>query len=118
MIIFWTNESRNRLKDIYDYFSLNVSEKTAKKLINDIIEYSEKLASSPGIGPKEILLNSRTHNYQYLLFGNYKFIYWIKMNVLQEIWLLMLVKFLFKMDLQDTFHLLQKLNSLYIIKNH
>ena len=39
MRIFWTNESRNRLKDIYDYFSLNVSEKTAKKLINDIIEY-------------------------------------------------------------------------------
>jgi plasmid stabilization system protein ParE len=57
MIIFWTNESRNRLKDIYDYFSLNVSEKTAKKLINDIIEYSEILASNPGIGPKEILLN-------------------------------------------------------------
>jgi len=81
MIIFWTNESRNRLKDIYDYFSLNVSEKIAKKLINDIIEYSEVLASNPGIGPKEILLNSRTHNYQYLLFGNYKIIYWINMNV-------------------------------------
>jgi plasmid stabilization system protein ParE len=81
MRIFWTNESRNRLKDIYDYFSLNVSEKTAKKLINDIIGYSEILASSPGIGQKENLLNSRTNNYQYLLFGNYKIIYWIKMNV-------------------------------------
>ena len=81
MRIFWTNESRNRLKDIYDYFSLNVSEKTAKKLINDIIEYSEILASSPGIGQKENLLNSRTNNYRYLLFGNYKIIYWIKMNV-------------------------------------
>ena len=81
MRIFWTNESRNRLKDIYDYFSLNVSEKTAKKLINDIIGYSEILASSPGIGQKENLLNSRTNNYQYLLLGNYKIIYWIKMNV-------------------------------------
>jgi hypothetical protein len=50
-------------------------------LINDIIAYSEILASSPGIGQKENLLNSRTHNYQYLLFGNYKIIYWIKMNV-------------------------------------
>ena len=40
------------------------------------------------------------------------------MKVLQEIWLLILVKFLFKMDLKVTFHLLQKLNSLNIIKNH
>lgn len=49
--------------------------------MNDIIEYTEILASNSGIGQKEILLNSTTHNYQYLLFGNYKIIYWIEINV-------------------------------------
>ena len=52
----------------------------AQKLINEIIDKSIELEKNPLIGQKEILLSDRIQEFRYLVYKNYKIIYWVNLD--------------------------------------
>ena len=80
--IEWSDLSERQLKDIFDYYSIEVSPSFARKMINRIIDRVSILESNPFAGPKEELLNEYPEDYRYLVESNYKIIYWKKDNLI------------------------------------
>ncbi|MCK5776059.1 MAG: type II toxin-antitoxin system RelE/ParE family toxin [Bacteroidales bacterium] len=77
LTVYWTRFAENKLDDIYEYYETKTGTRIARKLISDIIDKTIGLNESPYIGQKETLLSSRPQNFRYLVFKNYKIIYWI-----------------------------------------
>lgn len=75
--IFWTDFAKNELKKIFDFYKDKASLKVATKLTSEIVQEALKLEQHPAIGQKEKLLKSRPQSFRYLVFKNYKIIYWI-----------------------------------------
>ncbi len=75
--VYWTQFAEDKLTDIFEYYNYNAGVKVAQNLVNGIIESSLKLSKSPFIGQKEELLIDSIQEYRYLVFKNYKIIYWI-----------------------------------------
>lgn len=75
--IFWTEFSQKELEKIYQYYHEKAGAKIAKKLINGIFAETLKLSKQPKIGQVEELLKNREEEFRYLVFKNYKVIYWI-----------------------------------------
>lgn len=73
--LIWSLYSRQSLREINIYYSKVASEKTSKKLIQGIIQKAETLKNAQLSGQKEILLESHTNDFRYLLFKNYKIIF-------------------------------------------
>ena len=80
LAVYWTRFAENKLDDIYDYYKSKASTKIARKLITGIIDKTIGLDKNPHIGQKEELLSDRSQNFRYLVFKNYKIIYWINQN--------------------------------------
>ena len=78
--IFWTDFSQKELEKIFEYYKENVGLKVALRLINGILDKSLKLKKQPKIGQIEELLKNRKEKFRYLIFKNYKIIYWINEN--------------------------------------
>ncbi|WP_394350177.1 type II toxin-antitoxin system RelE/ParE family toxin [Mucilaginibacter arboris] len=51
--------------------------RTAKNLVNGIIDATINLEQNPYIGQVEDLLSERIQEFRYLVFKNYKIIYWV-----------------------------------------
>jgi plasmid stabilization system protein ParE len=75
--IFWTDNARLQLEDIFKYYYENAGLKIAQKLKNQIYNRTNQLVTFPESGPRELLLSARRFNYRYLIEGNYKIIYLI-----------------------------------------
>ena len=82
IIIEWSELSERQLKDIYDYYSIEVSSRTGRRIIGAIIDRVSNLENNPSVGPKEELLSDYVEEFRYLIEGNYKIIYWKKENVI------------------------------------
>ncbi len=80
--IEWSELSERQLQDIFDYYSLEVSLKIARKIVNQIIDRVSILESNPLAGAKEELLSDYPEDYRYLVESNYKIIYWEKENLI------------------------------------
>ena len=80
--IEWSEQSERQLKDIFDYYSLEVSPRVAKKIVNRILDRVTILENNPSAGPKEELLSSHPEEFRYLVESNYKIIYWQKENLI------------------------------------
>lgn len=80
MKIIWTEFAIINLKEIYDYYVLNVSKKVADKIRSQIFISSNQLIKNINSGPVEDNLKSLNENYRYLVSGNYKLIYKIDGN--------------------------------------
>ena len=80
--IEWSELSERQLKDIFDYYSFEVSPRIARKIINRIIDSVSILESNPLAGPKEELLIDYPEDFRYLVENNYKIIYWKKENLI------------------------------------
>lgn len=78
--VFWTDNAKNQLEDIYDFYKLEASTNTARNLVRKIINRTISLETNPKIDPQEPLLSDREFDYRYLVEGNYKIIYWISDN--------------------------------------
>ena len=70
--IFWTDESKKWLKEIHDYIALD-SEKTAKRVIDEIVERTEILKLYPEIGQR--LERWENENIRMILYGHYRIVY-------------------------------------------
>lgn len=75
--VYWTQFAEDKLTDIFEYYNFNAGVKVAQKLVDGIINESLKLSKNPFIGQKEELLSDRVQEYRYLVYKNYKIIYWI-----------------------------------------
>ena len=77
LTVYWTQFAEDKLEDIFTYYSDKASLRIAQKLINEIIDKSIELEKNPLIGQKEILLADRIQEFRYLVYKNYKIIYWV-----------------------------------------
>lgn len=75
--LFWTDFSRNELRKIFEYYKERAGNRIAKKLVNGIHNETLKLSKQPRIGQTEELLKNRKQEFRYLVYKNYKVIYWI-----------------------------------------
>ena len=75
--VFWTAFAKNQLAEIYAYYKEKANSQVAKKIINGIISESKLLIFQPQLGQIEELLTAREENFRYLIYSNYKIIYWL-----------------------------------------
>lgn len=75
--VYWTQFSEDTLFEIYKYYNLNFGNTVAQNLVEGIIDESLKLSNNPFIGQREHLLIDRVQEFRYLIYKNYKIIYWI-----------------------------------------
>ena len=75
--IFWTDFSKKQLRKIFSFYHENVSLRVAQKLTIGIIEKTFILSTRPKVGQNEELLKDRKQEFRYIVFKNYKIIYWI-----------------------------------------
>ncbi len=75
--IFWTDFSKKQLRKIFSFYHENASLRVAQKLTIGIVEKTFILGTRPKVGQNEELLKERKQEFRYLVFKNYKIIYWI-----------------------------------------
>lgn len=75
--IFWTDFSQKELEKIYEYYREKTGTRIAKKLVNGIYNETLKLRRQPKIGQAEELLKNRKQEFRYLVYKNYKVVYWV-----------------------------------------
>lgn len=75
MKVYWTKFALNSLKEIYDYYKVNVSKSVADKIKNSLLLSTRQLETQPFSGTIEILLESVNEEHRFILKGNYKIIY-------------------------------------------
>ncbi|MDD3721580.1 MAG: type II toxin-antitoxin system RelE/ParE family toxin [Lutibacter sp.] len=80
LIVYWTQIAEDKLDDIFNYYKLKASLNIAQNLVNGIVEMTIDLNKTPQIGQREILLEDRFQEFRYLIYKNYKIIYWINEN--------------------------------------
>ena len=75
--LFWTDFSQKELEKIYEYYREKAGTRIAKNLVNGIYNEVLKLKIQPRIGQVEEFLKNRKQEFRYLVYKNYKVIYWI-----------------------------------------
>jgi plasmid stabilization system protein ParE len=75
--IYWTDFSKSELQNIFAYFKEKAGIRISRKLINGIIKETRRLSEHPLIGQHEELLSDRKEGFRYLVYRNYKIIYWV-----------------------------------------
>ncbi|MBI0401142.1 type II toxin-antitoxin system RelE/ParE family toxin [Cyclobacterium marinum] len=75
--LFWTDFSQKKLEKIYEYYREKAGVRVAKNLVNGIFNEVLKLKIQPKIGQEEEFLKNRKQEFRYLVYKNYKVIYWI-----------------------------------------
>ncbi len=78
--VYWTRFAEYKLDTIFIYHETKTGKNSAKNLINGIIDHTIGLENNPKIGQKELLLEKYSQNFRYLVFKNYKIIYWINID--------------------------------------
>jgi plasmid stabilization system protein ParE len=77
LTVFWTEFSEKELESIFKYYKRKANLTVAKKIVSEIYEETLKLEQQPRIGQVEELLKQRKQKFRYLVYKNYKIIYWI-----------------------------------------
>ena len=78
--VYWLELAENKLEDIYGYYSIKASKRVAENLINGIVDTTIGIEKQPEIGQIEIMLKHKKQEFRYLVFKNYKIVYWINYN--------------------------------------
>ena len=78
--VYWTRLAENKLDDIFNYYETTVNISIVKKLVTGIIDKTIGIENNPHIGQKELLLEKYEQKFRYLVYKNYKIIYWINLE--------------------------------------
>jgi plasmid stabilization system protein ParE len=73
----WTDFSKNELKNIFEYYKDKASVAIARKLVTEIVNETLRLKLQPTIGQEEELLKNSDKEFRYIVFKNYKIIYFV-----------------------------------------
>lgn len=74
--VYWSQLAETKIEDIFYYYKLKAGTKIARKNIIGIIDATIDLDKNPQIGQMEELLKDRPQEFRYLLYSNYKIVYW------------------------------------------
>jgi plasmid stabilization system protein ParE len=74
--IYWTNFAKKELQNIFEYYKEKASLRVATNLTENIVKQTLNLSDQPKIGTKELSLKEREQEFRYLVYKNYKIIYW------------------------------------------
>ena len=83
--VFWSDFAKNKLEEIFDYYKLKVSLKIANKIVNGIINQTIGLNKTPRIGQVEEIIKDDEREFRYLVYTNYKVVYYINLKTNQII---------------------------------
>lgn len=75
--VYWLQLAEDKLDDIYSHYETKAGNRVAQKLIAGIIDTTISLTKHPRIGQIEINLLKRKKEFRFLVFKNYKIVYWI-----------------------------------------
>lgn len=75
--IYWTEFAKKQLEEVFEYYKEEASLKVANKLIIGIIQKTINLKTNPEIGAVEEFLSERKEKFRFLVYKDYKVIYWI-----------------------------------------
>lgn len=78
--VYWLQLAEDKLDDIYSYYKLKAGKRIAQKLLNGIVDITIDLPQQPEMGQIEYELTGRKQTFRYLVFKNYKIVYWINTN--------------------------------------
>ena len=78
--VYWLELAENKLEDIYNYYLIKASKRDAENLVNGIVDSTIGIEKQPEIGQVENSLQHRKQEFRYLVFKNYKIVYWINYN--------------------------------------
>lgn len=78
--IFWTQLAEEKLYDIFEYYKEVAGGKIASDLVEGIENQTKQLIKNPEIGAIEEILRNRPQQFRFLIYKNYKVIYWIDNN--------------------------------------
>ena len=74
--IFWTESSEKELAKIFQFYFNTVNLRIAEKVTDGIFNATLILTKQPEMGQMEHFLMDRNEDFRYLLYKNYKIIYW------------------------------------------
>lgn len=77
LTIYWTEFAEKELESIFEYYHEVAGLRIAQKIVNGIFNRTLSLKDQPEIGKVEELLQGRKQEFRYLVYKNYKIIYWI-----------------------------------------
>jgi toxin ParE1/3/4 len=77
LTVYWTRFAEAKLDSFYSFYVEKAGKRIASKMVNEIIDKSILLEKAPEIGQLEPLLSNRKEQFRYLIYKNYKMIYWI-----------------------------------------
>ena len=75
--VYWLEFAENKLQDIYNYYLFKANRKVAEKIVNGIVDTTIGVGKHPNMGQKEFNLKNRKEKFRYLIYKNYKIIYWV-----------------------------------------
>ncbi len=78
--INWTDFSKKELKNIFEYYKEKASLIVARKLVTSIAKETLKLKKQAKIGQEEELLKNDLRAFRYLIYKNFKIIYFINLE--------------------------------------
>lgn len=78
--IYWTRFAKDQLNDIFRYHQFNVDVKIAREIVKEIVLQTKTLINFPKSGSVEKHLLNRPQEFRYLVYTNYKIIYWINLE--------------------------------------
>lgn len=79
--IYWTSFAKAELRNIFDYYKSQASVIISRKLVTGIVTSTDLLKMQPQLGQVEELLTDRSEGFRYLVYKNYKIIYWINFTM-------------------------------------
>ena len=75
--VYWLELAEIKLRDIYNYYLIKAGKPVAEKLINGIVVTTIGIEKQPEIGQIENSLKNRKQEFRYLVYKNYKIVYWV-----------------------------------------
>lgn len=78
IVLLWSDNAKDDLKEIYQYYKLKAGKQVADKIINAIVEKTMILKHKARIGQKEDFFADKYQEIRYLVEGNYKIVYLIE----------------------------------------
>ena len=81
IVVIWSDTAIAELQEIYNYYYSKVSERVADNLANAIVDQTILLEQTPQMGQPEEMLSHLQKEIRYLLYGNYKIVYFIDDNI-------------------------------------
>lgn len=75
LIVKWSNQAKNDLKIIFEYYKSNANVKVAQNIILNIFDYTENLKNFPNIGKSEIKTLYKNFEIKYIVINKYKIFY-------------------------------------------